>query len=213
MKTIELIKEAKTVLTEDEIAKTENEEISIGDDIRNKLTNKVCWFYPSVDNFNTILSYVKNANKVLDVGCGSAIVGKYILDKYPNIEYKGIRLSMYKIDLFKYVPDHLIEEFSSKDKHKVNEILSTTDYDTWLLIYPPYNKPLAYEALTRFIDNPNAKTLIYVGEREGCTGDDSFNSLLDKITYEGYDNLIAEENFLDTYKGMYDVIIKITKGV
>lgn len=44
-----------------------------------------------------------------------------------------------------------------------------------LLCWPPYNTPMAYEALQAY----RGQTVIYVGEgHSGCTGDDRFHELL-----------------------------------
>lgn len=46
---------------------------------------------------------------------------------------------------------------------------------TLLLCWPPYETPMAYEALRAYRGN----TVVYIGEGEGgCTGDDSFHDLL-----------------------------------
>ena len=212
----ELIKEAKGLLTKEELDSiTELDSAGIGFnynyDTRSKITDKTCWFYPSIKNFNTILSLIKPNSKVLDIGCGSAIVGKYILDKIPNVKYKGIRKSMYKVDLFKYIPDGYIEEISST-KDTV-ETIRQFDYDTWLLFYPPYDKPMGYEVLEEFLENNNVKTLLFLGEIDGCVGDNRFKKSLGELIYDTPDNLDVEFYDIDCYSFIRDELIKITKRV
>jgi hypothetical protein len=53
-------------------------------------------------------------------------------------------------------------------------------YDTFLCIWPPYNKPLAYNVFKKFLELNNVKTFIYIGEGYGgCTADDDFFDLIE----------------------------------
>ena len=210
----ELIKEAKKLLTKDEINSISKFNPTGGGfnykfNTRDKLTSKVCWFYPSVKNFNTILSLIEPNDKVLDIGCGSGIVGKYILDKYPNIKYKGVRKNVYGVDMFKYIPSGYIEELKLKDNIVKN--LRKEEYNKWLLIYPPYDTSMGYDVLKEFLNNNSVDTLIFLGETDGCVGDDKFKELLGDIIYDTPDSLDVEFYNIDCYSFIRDELVKITK--
>ena len=66
------------------------------------------------------------------------------------------------------------------------------------LCWPPYDSPMAYNALQAY----NGDTLIYIGEGpEGCTGDDAFhNALSDKWTD-------VEAVFLPQWESIHDFLI------
>lgn len=48
------------------------------------------------------------------------------------------------------------------------------------LCWPPYGSPMAREALEAYI-KAGGTTVIYVGELGGCTGDEEFHELLDRV--------------------------------
>ena len=210
----ELIKEAKGLLTKEELDSiTEFDPVGAGfkykNEIRDKLTSKLCWFYPSIKNFNTILSLIKPGSKVLDIGCGSAIVGKYTLNTYRSVKYKGIRKNAYGVDMFKYIPNSYIENLTlTKD---IKPILKNNNFNIWLLFYPPYDTPMGYEVLKEFLENNNVKTLLFLGEIDGCVGDDKFKSLLGELIYDTPNDLNVEFYDIDCYSFIRDELIKITK--
>lgn len=51
---------------------------------------------------------------------------------------------------------------------------------TLFLCWPPYHTPMAYVALRRYAGS----TLAYIGEDDGCTGDERFRKLLDTEWHE-----------------------------
>jgi hypothetical protein len=59
-------------------------------------------------------------------------------------------------------------------EHGTPELLSNYFDHTLLLVWPPYNERMAYDALQHYKGN----RLIYVGEFGGCTADDDFHDIL-----------------------------------
>jgi len=178
--------------------------------LRPLITEKLSWFLPTKDNFNILLNHLKDSASILDVGCGTAITGKYILRRYPNTPYLGIRAtSMYGLDTIAYIDNSYIKEVN-----KYHMYLSPYNHDTLLLIWPPYATPLAYITLKDFITNPIRKKLIYVGELDnGCNGDIKFNELMETLLYETDNSkykITIEEDW-DRFPGLNDVLIVIEK--
>jgi len=177
---------------------------------RHVITNNLSWFLPTYNNFNILLEHLESSNSILDVGCGTAITGKYILKTYPNKPYLGIRAkSMYDMDEIIYIDKIYIKEVNQNHIY-----LSPYNHDTILLIWPPYGRPLAYEVLKEFIRKPIRRKLIYVGELDnGCNGDVKFNELLDTLLYETKDNkykITIEEDW-DKFPGLNDIFVVIEK--
>ena len=199
----DLIKEAKELINKNP---KNMEELW---NIRNILTSKLCWFLPTVSNINTILYAIKDSNNILDIGCGTGIVGKYIADKYPDKSYLGIRKSMYDCDYNTYYP----EQVKNIKGDELNIYLGSHKFDTWLLIWPPYKRPLAKEVFKAFLKNNYVKNLLYIGELEGANGDEEFYELLDEWIYSTPSNLKYIHYDFKSYAGIHDVCIKFSKQI
>lgn len=176
---------------------------------RNEITHNLCWFLPTEDNFDLILKSIERSNSILDIGCGTGIVGKYITNKYPSKKYRGIRIKKYDCDYIThcnpaYITDLMIES-------KLTDFLNSNKYDSWLLIWPPYATPLAENVLTKFLEHPSVKKLIYIGELEGCNGDVDFQNHLDSILFDIPHDLNVETEVIDTYPSIRDFLVSITK--
>jgi hypothetical protein len=52
---------------------------------------------------------------------------------------------------------------------------------TLLLVWPPYNEPFAFEALIKHLQTNPDKPFVFVGEWEGCCGDQAFNDALREL--------------------------------
>lgn len=91
--------------------------------------------------------------------------------------------------------------------HPVTECSDPTKVD-WrgkalMLVWPPYEEPMASEVLREYLRANARRTIIYVGEGYGgCTGDDIFHEQL-KITFGGPDEVIT----LPTYEGIHDSLV------
>ena len=176
-------------------------------EVRSKLTDSLTWIYPSVDNFKTIIKNINPNSNVLDIGCGSGILGKYLKEQYPNINYKGIRTNSYSVDDVKYCDN--VENVG------YTEFLfckpESSEYDTWVLCWPPYDTDMAINILELFYTTDAAKKLIYIGELDGCNGDDRFKAELSHLLFEKRSGMNIEEILIDSYPGIRDDIFVITK--
>ena len=202
----DLIKEADDLLTE-------NEKFLLATDYetRRKLTDSVCWFLPSVKNINLILDQIEDKSKVIDIGCGSGILGKYILANKKDVIYNGVRKQdEYDVDDIFFVDENLV---TNLDKNKkIKDFLKVRKDDTWIMSWPPYKNDMAYQVLKAFYKNPNVKKLIYIGEIGGCNGDEDFYDELSDLIYDGKDGYIVEEHAeFDTYAGLHDYLVVVRK--
>jgi len=174
--------------------------------LREKLVKKLTWIYPSVRNFELITKNILPYKKVLDIGCGSGILGKYLEDRYPGIYYKGIRVNRYDVDDIKY--HNNIEDIDYTDflfwENK-------EDFDVWVMSWPPYNDGMAIGVLEMFYQDPNAKRLLYIGELDGCNGDEKFNSELAYLLFNKRKGYKIKEIEIDSYSAIRDDLFVIDK--
>ena len=199
----DLIKEAKGLLNKNPKNTEELWEVRIF------LTSKLCWFLPVESNINTILHAIKDSNHILEIGCGTGIVGKYIVGKYPDKSYLGIRKSMYDCDYNTYYPRQ-VKNIRDNDLYIY---LNNPKFDTWLLIWPPYMRPLAKEVFKSFLKNNHVKNLLYIGELEGANGDNEFYNILDDWIYSTPSNLKLNHYDFKSYPGIHDICIKFSKQI
>ena len=223
----DVIAEAKEIDLEAELRKLypymDSGEKILGDNIadyvyrnysRDVFIRNLTWMYPSVTNFELILDRLRCSKNILDVGCGSGIFGKYILNANKN--YAGVKLkSKFHVDDKSYVDkSHIVElEPNETDPDGINILkgyLTNAKEDTWLLIWPPYQTDLALVTLEIFKSNPNVKMLIYVGELYGCTGTDESSDVIDEMT-EDKVNFESKYFRIDTYDTTHDRLIEIIK--
>ena len=176
-------------------------------DSRSKIVHNLCWFLPSQKNYNTLKKIAKN-HSILDVGCGSGITGKYILETAN--EYHGVRTSTYSVDKKNFIDNDLITDISNLEQLK--NILQNSKDDIWLLIWPPFDNELASITFKYFLRNKSVKKLIYIGEFNGCTGDEEFCDTMDSIHLNKHPD-IDECNLhsWDTYHGIHDHCFEIIK--
>ena len=174
--------------------------------IRERLVKNLTWIYPSVKNFELIAKNILPYKKVLDIGCGSGILGKYLEDHYPDIYYKGIRTKKYDVDDVRY---HInIENIDYTDflfwENK-------EDFDTWVMSWPPYNDGMAMGVLETFYQNQDVKRLLYIGELDGCNGDEEFNSELTCLLCDKREGYKVKEIEIDSYSTIRDNLFVIDK--
>ena len=174
--------------------------------VRRDLTHRLCWFLPSQENFDTLKKLTAD-HSVLDIGCGSGIVGKYILETARS--YRGIRATVYKVDSESYVDNDLITEISNADELKI--FLQNSCETVWLLSWPPYNTDMATVVFNQFIANQNANKLIYIGELDGCTGDEEFSEIMDTVYSNKHPDVRCTVHPWDSYLTIHDCCFEIIK--
>ena len=136
---------------------------------RDELVTKYAWAIP---NENAI-SLLASMSPVLEMAAGNGYWAKLIVDAGGTVEAFDKTPGLHhpsSLTRKLWYPVKRGGVHSIQPHHK--------DY-TLLLVWPPYDTPLAFKALTRFLEI-GGKTVMYVGEGYGgCTGCDQFHALLD----------------------------------
>lgn len=173
---------------------------------RDEATVKWAWAIPDPKTLDFIHAHLEG-RKVVDMGAGTGYwawmlsqmgVDVAAYDLHPPREGENTYHSK--------VPDHLEEHANvqwydvQQGDHRKLRLLSNRDR-VLLLSWPPYDKPMGYEALKSF----KGDTVIYIGEGSGgCTGDRDFHDLLgrewDEIDYFP----IARWEGVRDYASIYD---------
>jgi len=130
------------------------------------------WAVPSKEAIETIKEFV-GKDKILEIGSGLGLWAKILkeeglyvatTDLLEDSNFCGLSLEERNKEPYTqvYKGNHLE---SIKFHNKSNK------YNVLMIIWPPYNEPMANEALKEFAGSK----FIYIGEgMGGCTGDDSF---------------------------------------
>jgi hypothetical protein len=112
------------------------------------------------------LKKVIGKDTVLEVGAGTGLVAKYL----NAVGIKIIATDNYSWYTFK---DNWKPFFDVK-KLDFKEAIRKYRADYLLLCWPPYDDPFAREAAELFTKLNPSGTIIYIGEIDGCTGDEDF---------------------------------------
>lgn len=134
--------------------------------LRGNMCKKYAWSIPTNNLALAIKQYLPDPQKIIEIGAGTG--------------YFAWFLSQYQIDIICFDTKPYNNNYCQNKWFEVNEggaELSKNYTDRALMLcWPPYNEPMAYEALKNY----GGEYLIYIGEGSwGCTGDGNFHYLLD----------------------------------
>lgn len=130
---------------------------------------KYSWAVPSYDAITTIANFVKD-DVILEIGSGSGLWASLLRAEGTHIYPTDKQESCWQHEHGKFC--HVERLTASQAIKKYNE-----DCNALMMVWPPYNKRMAYYALSAFKGNK----VIYIGEGYGgCTGCDKFHQLLAK---------------------------------
>ena len=161
---------------------------------------------PSKENFDTLKELTAD-HSVLDIGCGSGIIGKYILDSVSS--YRGIRTTGYSVDKESYIDNDMIIEICDTDKLK--NFLQKSCEPVWMLSWLPYDSDMATVVFNQFLANQNINKLIYIGELDGCTGDEEFSEIMDTVYSNKHPDVQCTVHPWDRYPVIRDHCFEIIK--
>jgi len=173
------------------------------------------WIKPTLKNYNLIESALKkiNANKILDIGCGSGY-WTYHLNKM-GFNVDGIKVEMYTwkkgeditgVDVIDLCEKCTHKNFYHMDDEELNK------YDTFYVSWPPYSAPLGTDAFKKFLKLNNVKNYVFIGEPGGCTGDNELYELLTDEDFHKENNLVVREyHDFDSFDTIHDYLITVSK--
>ena len=152
---------------------------------RSMFTSTLAWAVPNLECLIAITEFV-NGDNVLEVGCGSGLWAGLISATAVIITATDPFLT-HGFDPNKtFVDVERIDAATAIAKYSNHEVL--------MLIWPPYNSPLAIDTLRSFTGD----RLIFIGESEGgCTADDAFYEELSE-------NWDMKTISIPTWDGIYD---------
>lgn len=138
-------------------------------DRQDKFRTEYGWSVPTRRAIEHIQKFVGN-DMILEVGAGKGLWAKLMQD---------LGMHVTPTDL-----SHTDNKYIKGDPHTEVQMMDAVDavnkfgdHSVLMLNWPPYNDPMAAQALKAFRGNK----LIYVGEGwGGCTGDDCFHNIIEK---------------------------------
>ena len=170
---------------------------------RSKFTKNYGWAIPSKEAIEGIKKFVGN-NKVIEVGSGLGLWAKLLQDAGVHVTATDLSLNPLSeegkgnryIDTTNTFTD--VEEIGN-----IDAIEKYRDHSALLMVWPPYDDPMADESLKAF----QGDKLIFIGEGQGgCTGGEGFFcTLANEWTDRGYINI-------PNWDGIHDYIHLFTKN-
>tara|TARA_Y100000034_G_C6741921_1_gene329277 strand:- start:85 stop:744 length:660 start_codon:yes stop_codon:yes gene_type:complete len=151
---------------------------------RRQFVRQYGWSVPSRRAIEEIKGFVGN-EQIIEVGSGGGLWARLLQDA--GVPVKATDILDQSPDLKNFTE---VEQLSHLDA-----IQAYGDYGVLMLVWPPYDDPMAAEVLKSFKGNK----LIYVGESEGgCTADDEFCSILNSYwQHVGYVDIPQWEGIHD----------------
>lgn len=162
-------------------------------DHRDALVAKYAWAIPN-DNAIELLA---GMGPIIEMGAGNGYWAKLIVDAGGTIEPYDVKPGQHH---YNAVPRTVWYPVIDGGPDQI-----TVRHKDWvlLLVWPPYQGALAFDALTRFLE-VGGKTVVFVGESSGgCTADDRFFELLDARFDEVGDTDIPQWDGLHDYLTVY----------
>ena len=131
---------------------------------RTNLAVEFAWAIPNDEALNAIKAL---GMPIVEIGAGSGYWAKLLQD---------MGVGIVPIDSEPIPNSYVTKRYTDIIQGSV-ELLEQYPNHALMLCWPPYDKPMAADALKAYL----GKTVIYIGEGYGgCTGDDEFHHLLDK---------------------------------
>jgi len=147
---------------------------------REKYVKGYGWAVPDRKSIEKIKQFVGN-DQVLEIGSGLGTWAKLLQDEGIYVTPTDISVENSHTEVY--------------EENHINSINTFNNHTVLMMVWPPYDSPMATEALKAFKGNK----LIYVGEGHGgCTGNDCFFDIL-------YDNWeLIEKVHIKQWYGLHD---------
>lgn len=135
--------------------------------LRDQFHANYAWSIPSREAVRTVGKFIdKYSDCVISIGSGRAL-WEYLLGEFTDKTIITTDDKSWEVDST-FLPVEDLNSVDAVGKHKCN---------TMLVIWPPYNDSMAYDAIT--IQSP--QFCIYIGEGiDGCTSNDDFHNYLNE---------------------------------
>ena len=157
---------------------------------RHYFTDKYGWSVPTQEAIDKIKEFV-SGDKVIEIGSGYGMWAKLMKDSGISI-YATDALSSPSAKTYRPRDESFTEV---EDLEAVEAILKYSGVNVLMLSWPPYDQPMATNAIKVFKGNK----LIFIGEDSGgCTADSEFFEILDK----GWNK--AGKVDIPRWEGIYD---------
>jgi len=189
---IEYLQKIYPGLTDEELKiKAKRDGIGVGEySRRSGFISQYGWSVPSEKGIEKLKEFVGN-EKVIEVGAGYGLWAKLMQDA--DIQIVPTDMPLEREDRSQVPKDHAYTDIERLNN--LDAMQKYIDFGVLMMVWPPYNDPMAYETLKKFKGNK----LIFVGEgARGCTGCDKFFDLLGKNWKE------VETVFLPQWHGIHD---------
>ncbi|MBK8202457.1 MAG: hypothetical protein IPK68_09155 [Bdellovibrionales bacterium] len=153
---------------------------------RHRYTYKYAWAIPRKAALEVIAKY----SPIVEVGAGSGYWAKLLNDM-------GVDIIAYDSDSKTHYGSGTKHHFPWFDVRNGDESVAKDHSDRALfLCWPPYATKMAANCLKNY----KGDTVLFIGEWDGCTGDESFFKLLEK-------NFVSEEIIdLPVWLGLHDAL-------
>ena len=160
------------------------------------------WSVPSEKPLEKLKTFIGN-NTVLDVGSGYGLWARLLQNEGINV----IATTLIPTEDKGHMPRENRSFTNVEDISHLEAIEKYPEANVLMMSWPPYEDPMAYEALKNFKGNK----LIYVGEGgQGCTGCNDFHSLLDQKWKMVGEDSIDKNDFqtidIPQWSGIHDSI-------
>ena len=157
---------------------------------RRNFIHEYGWSVPNEEAINSIKDFVEN-DSILEIGSGLGTWAKLL-------QSEGISVTPTDLSLDPKENPYIIEKKPYTNVDQINAdkaIKKYGNHKVLMMVWPPYDSPMAYNALKLFAGDK----LIFVGEGHGgCTADGNFFNLLES------DWNHVENVFIPRWSGIHD---------